>query len=706
MSRLIPKKQKGNPVWAQPAWTYHILEEPAYEGGMLPEVDISAKPMSEFRKKWRKVWNTPIMVPAAMPSPTAIATWQYDQSNLIQTTPKQELDYLAGLAAPIAPYLTSAYFLGTGVGDMVENGVNVGNSVQVGLSSLPFAPYAISGVKQASPYIARGVDAGLSSLGNKGAKARIIGRELEKLVNETPVDNIASKSPQISFRTRVGDVEIDNPNLYYRQVGKGGGENFLTTGYAYTPQETENLLGYWNGTFKPTFRQYIGLDPGFTSMRPMYSQGKLWFPYGEGDLIVTSKPLRLANSKGDITSNISKAGSRRISEYKGEVTPENAKVFTFEPGYGYRRVENTSSLNISPKDISLAQQIESPISKPNFSDISHTKTSPSYGQQSTDKLIIRTTQDNGKIRLSLPTHTAEKPRQFVLESAGDNKFYVHMRTWDGDHIPANLNSENKQALFNALYDELPDGAEILFPKSGPGNYATRGTVAGLQRLARDPRFTPGTKGTLQYLDKDGKTIRTYEGTSFIKAPKITPENAASITPEQWTAAQDAAIARGDMAEAQRLRDLHFKVSAPNTEVKDLLYHGTNADFETFDANRGITHKGVWAGNSKDIASSYGKNIKSLYANFEKPTKYILNTEYQPNGFIGGDGTFYTSNTNLLKSADAVTYDNNGIRIPLGKRDNFSINDIRYGLLPFVLGGTGYGVSKKKQGGKLIKKKRI
>ena len=70
-----------------------------------------------------------------------------------------------------------------------------------------------------------------------------------------------------------------------------------------------------------------------------------------------------------------------------------------------------------------------------------------------------------------------------------------------------------------MYDELPEGAEILFPKSGPGNYGTRGTVVGLQRLSRDPRFTPGTKGILQYLDKDGKTVRTYEGTSFIKTPR-------------------------------------------------------------------------------------------------------------------------------------------------------------------------------------------
>ena len=80
-------------------------------------------------------------------------------------------------------------------------------------------------------------------------------------------------------------------------------------------------------------------------------------------------------------------------------------------------------------------------------------------------------------------------------------------------------TEEKQQLFDALYDELPEGAEILFPKSGPGFYGTRGTVAGLQRLSKDSRFTPGTKGILQYLDKDGKTVRTYEGTSFIKTPK-------------------------------------------------------------------------------------------------------------------------------------------------------------------------------------------
>ena len=181
--------------------------------------------------------------------------------------------------------------------------------------------------------------------------------------------------------------------------------------------------------------------------------------------------------------------------------------------------------------------------------------------------VIRTVQDNGKIRLSLPTHTDSNPRQFVLEPQGNNKFYVHMRTWDGDHVPANLSNEDKQTLFQALYDELPDGAEILFPKSGPGYYGTRGTVAGLQRLARDSRFTPGTKGTLQYLDKDGKTVKTYEGTSFIKTPRITAENAANITPEQLDAAYKAAVESGNRPEALRLLEqAYLRSGIPRTDA--------------------------------------------------------------------------------------------------------------------------------------------
>ena len=138
--------------------------------------------------------------------------------------------------------------------------------------------------------------------------------------------------------------------------------------------------------------------------------------------------------------------------------------------------------------------------------------------------VTKTVQQNGKIRLSLDSHTEENPRQIVIEPQGDNKYYIHIRTWNGDHVPAKLSNEDKRLLFDAVYNELPVGAEILFPKSGNGYYATRGTVAALKRLSRDPRFSPGEKGVLQYKDDpESEEVKEYEGTGFIKNKYSEPD---------------------------------------------------------------------------------------------------------------------------------------------------------------------------------------
>ena len=124
-------------------------------------------------------------------------------------------------------------------------------------------------------------------------------------------------------------------------------------------------------------------------------------------------------------------------------------------------------------------------------------------------------QGNGKIRLRLASHTDKFPREIVLEPQPGNSFYVHIRTWNGDKIPANLSQEEIHALQEALYNELPIGAEILIPESGPGNYATRGTIAALKRLGRDHRYSQGMRGKVLY-DDNGK-IRKFKTTSFIKS---------------------------------------------------------------------------------------------------------------------------------------------------------------------------------------------
>jgi len=83
-------------------------------------------------------------------------------------------------------------------------------------------------------------------------------------------------------------------------------------------------------------------------------------------------------------------------------------------------------------------------------------------------------------RLRLPTHTKLRPREFVIENPNPNQYRVHMRVWDGEKIPGKITKEEKQALFDAAYKEIPEGGEILFPESNSIDYiATRGTVAGL-----------------------------------------------------------------------------------------------------------------------------------------------------------------------------------------------------------------------------------
>ena len=232
----------------------------------------------------------------------------------------------------------------------------------------------------------------------------------------------------------------------------------------------------------------------------------------------------------------------------------------------------------------------------------------------------------------------------------------------------------------------------------------------------DPSY--GYRKTTPTTNSAKTSLKFYE-----KPSKLTYEE---WTPEQWTAAQDAAIARGDMAEAQRLRNLHFKISAPNTKIVDntgnplRLYHGTKNKFNIFDeslygsTDGGMYGTGVYTTPYKEYAKNYGDNIMNLYANIENPVDarnlsvndLMIGKLEEGNDLfrwtdIGGkrDGVLgknHYLNTKYpyevvshkpsnVKLADAVTYDDNGVRIPLGKRDNFNINDIRYGLAPLGFG---------------------
>lgn len=137
----------------------------------------------------------------------------------------------------------------------------------------------------------------------------------------------------------------------------------------------------------------------------------------------------------------------------------------------------------------------------------------------TEAGVYRFTQPNGTIRLRLPEHTAEKPREIKIDPKDGEGHNVRIRTWDDamNHVPAsNMSKEDKQTLYEGLKHEIPEGTIINIPKSGPGNYATRGTIAGIKYFEIDPVWTPGSQhGLVFFKDKNGQ-IGSYFTSTFVK----------------------------------------------------------------------------------------------------------------------------------------------------------------------------------------------
>ena len=207
---------------------------------------------------------------------------------------------------------------------------------------------------------------------------------------------------------------------------------------------------------------------------------------------------------------------------------------------------------------------------------------------------------------------------------------------------------------------------------------------------------------------------------------------------------------GDYEDLQQLRDKHFEVKASNPLMNrdrpTQLYHtvGDEYDpsFNVFNPNIEGSNSAIYTTDNLAMSKSYSSKptynrVKKLYSNASK--SYDIEGYYQPwneipyNGNIwstrtlekavrnhpqygidrlvihnikdwGGksmpkgtflmDGNIKSSGTvienfnpNDLKYSSAVTYDDLGNIIPLSKRDNFSIGDLRYSLIPLGTGAT-------------------
>lgn len=169
-----------------------------------------------------------------------------------------------------------------------------------------------------------------------------------------------------------------------------------------------------------------------------------------------------------------------------------------------------------------------------------------------------------------------------------------------------------------------------------------------------------------------------------------------------------AVENGDMETAQRMVDEAAEQAMKHSAIRDnkgkllKVYHGTNARFNSFNdpnhtpyGEQGNFYFSPWRSKSEE----YGDNVRAFYLNIEVPRLYDENfNELNPDaegidGFIfipediendidqskQGDTEIVAYYPDQIKSADPVTYDDNGNVIPLSERFDVTNDDIRYSV---------------------------
>lgn len=228
------------------------------------------------------------------------------------------------------------------------------------------------------------------------------------------------------------------------------------------------------------------------------------------------------------------------------------------------------------------------------------------------------------------------------------------------------------------------------------------------------------------------------------------DNMANISDKKLDKIYNRIYNTGNYEDLQQLRDKHFEIKASNplmSRDKPMqLYHTVgdeyNPNFNIFNPTIEGSNSAIYTTDNLAMSKSYSSKptygrIKKLYSNASK--SYDIEGYYQPwneipyNGNMwstrtlekavrshpqygidrlvihnikdwGGkampkgtflmDGNIKSSGTvienlnpNDLKYSSAVTYDDLGNIIPLSERDNFSISDLRYSLIPLGTGAT-------------------
>ena len=169
----------------------------------------------------------------------------------------------------------------------------------------------------------------------------------------------------------------------------------------------------------------------------------------------------------------------------------------------------------------------------------------------------------------------------------------------------------------------------------------------------------------------------------------------------------SAVNRGDMETAQRMVDEAAERAFADSRIRGedgkliKVYHGTDADFTVFDRTMGRSNmdiQGLFFSPWDIDAGGYGPNVRAFYLNITNPaderTGYKALNAHKGENYAGikaredlekagydgvnnSDEEYIAFTPEQIKSADPVTYDDNGNVIPLSQRFDTSQQDIRF-----------------------------
>lgn len=146
------------------------------------------------------------------------------------------------------------------------------------------------------------------------------------------LNNFKAEPVAPNQRIKVGDLEVNTPNMYYRQ-GNGIIEDAKKSGII--------RVAYEDRPITKIGRLNLTKDFG----KPMFAQGNLWYgPGSYSDLLTTAKPMQYANKESFPLSpqaslrKIYQIGIRRVPY--GTLKADEVNMYKWDPNYGYRQIKD------------------------------------------------------------------------------------------------------------------------------------------------------------------------------------------------------------------------------------------------------------------------------------------------------------------------------------------------------------------------------